>query len=340
MAVICARNRAFPHVPMHGYKDGERPVMFTSELCHYSFDHAASVLGLGRNACRKVPADLKTGQMIPSELERMIKEAKEAGETPFFVNATAGSTVLGSYDDIQAIEEIGHRENLWVHVDGAWGGSVVVSEKAKHLVKGLDQVDSFTWNQHKAMGIPNQCSTLLVRDPTVLREANSLSAGYLFHSHDHSEFDLGEKTIQCGRRPDVLKLWMAWKYFGTKGFADRIDKAMDNAQYITKRIKNDLKDSTYLVFDTVYLNVCWYWIPPSQRALYKEKGIDAMDKEELANCVETIYQRAQKKGTMLVNFAPLPGYPKFWRLTINSPKLTHEDMDFILNEIEELGQDL
>ena len=340
MAVICARNRAFPHVPMEGYKADDKPVMFTSELCHYSFDHSASVLGLGRNACRKVPANLETGQMIPSELERMINEAKAAGETPFFVNATAGSTVLGSFDDIVAIEAIGHRENLWVHVDGAWGGAVVLSDKHKHLVKGLENADSFTWNQHKAMGLPNQCSTLLVRDPSVLREANSLSAGYLFHSHEHSEFDLGEKTIQCGRRPDVLKLWMSWKYFGTKGFTERIEKAVDNAAYITKLIATDRKDRNFLVFNTVYLNVCWYYIPPSMQKVYAEKGIDGMDKKELANVVETIYARMQAKGTMLVNFAPLPNMPKFFRLTVNSPKLTHEDMDFVLNEIEELGADL
>jgi len=91
-------------------------VMFTSDQCHYSIKSCAAVCGLGTDHCIVVPSD-EHGKMITSELERLILERKAKGDIPFFVNATAGTTVLGAFDDINTIADICQRYNCWMHID-------------------------------------------------------------------------------------------------------------------------------------------------------------------------------------------------------------------------------
>ena len=84
---------------------------------------------------------------------------------PFLVGATAGTTVLGAFDDFHGIADVCEKHGLWMHVDGAWGGSVAVSPNTKHLMSGVERADSMTWNPHKMMGVPLQCSAFLLKVP-------------------------------------------------------------------------------------------------------------------------------------------------------------------------------
>ena len=86
-------------------------------------------------------------------------QAIARGDLPFFVNATAATTVMGAFDPFDAIADVAQKYGLWMHIDGAWGGSALVSDKTKAAMAGADRADSITWNQHKMMGIPLQCGT-------------------------------------------------------------------------------------------------------------------------------------------------------------------------------------
>lgn len=127
-------------------KDGMRAapdlVAFVSEQGHYSAVKAAAFLGLGTNSLVKVAVDCQ-GRMLADDLRQKIAEAREQGRTPFYVQATAATTVLGGYDDFNAICDVAHEggeeKKLWVHVDGCWGASVVLSPTHSHLMKGVSR---------------------------------------------------------------------------------------------------------------------------------------------------------------------------------------------------------
>lgn len=98
--------------------------------------------------------------MIPSELERLVKESIAKGDLPFFVNCTCGTTVLGAFDPINPIADICQQYGMWLHIDAAWGGGLLLSEKYRHKLNGIERGDSVTWNPHKLMGSLLQCSTV------------------------------------------------------------------------------------------------------------------------------------------------------------------------------------
>ncbi|KAI9224697.1 pyridoxal phosphate-dependent transferase [Blastocladiella britannica] len=182
IAMVTARNVKVPRAKTEGLAALPPLAVFTSAHTHFSIEKSAMVVGLGTNSVFRV-ATTPNGVMIPSDLERQILAAKESGFLPFFVNATAGTTVLCAYDPIRPIAEITKRHNLWLHVDGSWGGSVLFSDVHRTLLDGLELSDSFVVNPHKMLGVPLQCSCLLVaHPPATMASANSSRASYLYHA--------------------------------------------------------------------------------------------------------------------------------------------------------------
>lgn len=116
--------------------------------------------------------------MVPALLQKAVEVALAAGETPFYVNATAGTTVLGSYDPLEPIAAICQTHGLWLHVDASWGGSVVFSEsESRGRLDGVQLANSITVNPHKMLGVPVTCSFLLGRDMREFRRASTIDAG-------------------------------------------------------------------------------------------------------------------------------------------------------------------
>jgi len=246
---------------------------------------------------------------------------------------------LGAYDPIDKIAEIAEKHKIWLHVDACWGGHCILSRKYKHLMKGCDKADSIAWTATKCLGLPQQCSVLLLRKRNVLYSCNAMQEDYLFHNHDEKEFDLGDRTLNCGRRVDAFKLWVSWKVYGDEGFEHRVDHAFDQAQYITSKIKEKEKDKKFRLLNDnpESLNVCFWFIPPSARNLEEGKEKD----EKLSQATTTIRRQMQLEGKVLVNYSDLEGvHGHFWRMITCNPGATKGDMDFVLSEIERLGNDL
>lgn len=176
-SITIARNTLYPETKADGLC-GRRWVMFTSQHGHYSLEKSAQIQGYGSKAVRPVPVD-EAGRMIPEELERLVTASIERGETPFYVNATAGTTVMGSYDPIAAIADICQQHKLWLHVDACWGGAVAFSPQLrKGRLDGIERADSIAFNPHKMLGVPVTCSFLLGRDMRQFWKAMTLPAGY------------------------------------------------------------------------------------------------------------------------------------------------------------------
>lgn len=143
----------------------------------------------------------------------------------------AGSTVMGSFDDFHAISDICQHYKLWHHVDACWGGFLAFG-KNQDLFKGVNRADSLSFNPHKGFGVPLQSSYLLINNkPGLLRRAFSTGASYLFHESE-SQFDLGDKTIMCGRHNDALKVWLTFKRHGLSGLSKIADDALLQARYL------------------------------------------------------------------------------------------------------------
>ena len=234
-ALQLARHRMRPDVRRTG-ATGERLTLFVSDAGHYAATKSAALLGLGTDAVIKVESD-DGGAIIPEALERAVVASLDAGQVPFAIIATSGTTVTSAFDDLNALADIAQEHGLWLHVDGCYGGSALFSPTHRHLLDGVERSDSFVWNLHKMMGMTQQCTALLVREPELLAPCFALRADYLFQPDKlHAEYDSGDRTFQCARRIDVLKLWLAWKHHGDAGFAARIDHAVEMAEHARRRI--------------------------------------------------------------------------------------------------------
>ena len=251
MALIMARDAKDPNCRQDGMS---KPlIIYTSKESHYSNAKNASFAGIGRNNIRYIKADSK-GRMISTELEAQIKEDIKNGGIPTYVNATAGTTVLGAFDPIDEIAVITEKYNIWLHVDGAYCGSVIFSDKYKHLIKGVERSDSFSYNAHKMLGTPLTCSIILVNDKKHMHDSFSNEADYLYQT-DGDDFNLGKTSFQCGRRNDALKFWTLWKSVGTGGLEKIIDQQFELAT-VARDYVSTHKDFTLFSFDDS-ISICF-----------------------------------------------------------------------------------
>ena len=251
MAMLMARDAFDDSIKNDG--NGGKLVLYTSEESHFSIPKNAAFMGIGRNNVRFVKAD-ENGKMIPEVLESQIQNDLENDFLPFFVNATAGTTVMGAFDPINEISEICKKYDLWLHVDGAYCGGVIFSKKYKKLVQGVENANSFSFNAHKMLNTPLTCSIIMVKDKKYLNNSFSNDADYLYQTGD-DDYNLGKISLQCGRRNDALKLWTLWKFAGTNGLAEMIENQFRLADTARKYIRQNA-DYQLISFDDS-LSVCF-----------------------------------------------------------------------------------
>merc|ERR1712226_908055 len=122
-------------------------VMFVSQHAHYSNKRTGMILGIGAENAWSVPV-CSNGRMNVVALKSLVLKAIDEGKQPFLVVATSGTTVMGAFDPLEKIADVCHEHNLWLHVDAAWGGAIVLSRKYRHLTRGIERADSVTWNPH------------------------------------------------------------------------------------------------------------------------------------------------------------------------------------------------
>jgi glutamate decarboxylase len=326
-SIVIARNTLYPASKTEGNTD-HKFVFFTSSHGHYSLEKAAQMLGIGSNNVVSVPIDSQ-GRMIPSELEMLVKQTKDLGKTPFYVNATAGTTVLGSFDPFKCISAVCKKHHLWLHVDASWGGPVIFSSKQKYKVAGVELADSLAVNPHKMMGVPVTCSFLLGPDLTKFHKANTLPAGYLFHEDNKSGevWDLADLTLQCGRRGDSLKLALSWIYYGSEGFEKQIDNAFDVASYFTTEISR--RKDFVLVSENPppCLQVCFYFAKEGKLAAIPEENTEVTSK-----IVKFLIPRG-----FMVDYAP-GEKGSFFRVVVNR-ETARGTIDGLVKAIEEVGNE-
>lgn len=307
IAMLMARDKISPEVRYQSYQG--LIFAYTSEACHYSIKKNAAIIGIGTEQVRKIKTNQK-GEIIPEELEKAIKEDIKQNRKPFFINATAGTTVYGAFDPIEEISNIAKKYNLWLHVDGAYCGSVIFSNKYKHLVNGLEFADSFNFNAHKMIGTPLTCSVLVTQEKKYLYESLSMEADYLYQT-DEDDFNLGKTSLQCGRRNNALKFWTLWKSVGTKGLETIVDNQFILADIARDYVRNH-SDYTFYSYDDS-ISVCFN---------YKNIPADKL-------CT-LLYEYAE----LVIGFGTIKGNT-FIRLVTINPSNTENDILDLFKTIEE-----
>jgi sulfinoalanine decarboxylase/sulfinoalanine decarboxylase/aspartate 1-decarboxylase len=251
MALVMARDAKDPNCRTEGMK---KPlVVYTSKESHYSNAKNASFAGIGRNNIRYIGTDTY-GRLNPKQLEEQIIEDINAGFIPTYVNVTAGTTVLGAFDPIDEIADVTEKYGVWLHVDGAYSGSVIFSDTYRKLVRGIERSNSFSYNAHKMLGTPLTCSIILVKDKKHLHDSFSNDADYLYQT-DGDDFNLGKTSFQCGRRNDALKFWTLWKSVGTKGLEKIVDQQFALADVAREYVKGNSDYTLYSFNDSV--SICF-----------------------------------------------------------------------------------
>jgi glutamate/tyrosine decarboxylase-like PLP-dependent enzyme len=301
MALIMARDAKNEAIRANGIST--KMTLYTSAESHYSISKNAALTGIGRAQVRLVKTNNK-GEMLAEHLEVLILEDIKKGYQPFFVNATAGTTVLGAFDDITTISKVCKKHNVWLHVDGAYCGGVIFSNKHKHLVQGLENSNSFSVNAHKMLGTPLSCSIIITQHRAQLHHSFSNEADYLYQT-DSDDFNLGKTSMQCGRRNDALKIWTLWKSVGTLGLEKIVDKQFEMAQ-IARDYINNHKDYTLYSFEDS-ISVCFNYkgIPAKAlcTSLYENSklmvGFGSFKNEEFVRMV-TINSLLEKED--VINF--------------------------------------
>ncbi|MCH2231294.1 MAG: aminotransferase class V-fold PLP-dependent enzyme [Crocinitomicaceae bacterium] len=287
MALIMARDRHDLSVRSNGVS--KRMTVYTSKESHYSNAKNASFSGVGRDNVRYIDSD-EFGRLIPARLEEQIKQDIIDGFDPIYVNCTAGTTVLGAFDPVNHIADICEKYDLWLHIDGAYCGSVIFSDRYRHLLKGMERSDSFSYNAHKMLGTPMTCSILLVKDKKDLHNSFSNDADYLYQT-DGDDFNLGKTSFQCGRRNDALKFWTLWKSVGTKGIKKIVDHQFALADVALRYVRNNPDYTLYSFDDSISICFNYKGIDANKlcTALYERKitvvGFGAFGKDEFIRLV-------------------------------------------------------
>jgi L-2,4-diaminobutyrate decarboxylase len=224
-ALLTARNVALGDVWERGLAgDRAQPVLVTHADAHYSVARAAGILGLGSGQIRRVALDGQ-GRMDPGRLDDLLAALQADGRPVVAVSACSCATPTGAFDPLEEIAAVCREHRVWLHVDAAHGGAALLSDRHRHLVAGLDQADSVTWDAHKMLFVPGLCAFVFYRDKRRGFEAFRQDAPYLFDpaAPGLADYDSGIRTVECTKRAAAFGLWGVWSLFGRQLFTDMVD---------------------------------------------------------------------------------------------------------------------
>jgi glutamate/tyrosine decarboxylase-like PLP-dependent enzyme len=213
----------------------QKMVLYASKEAHKCLSRSVELLGLGNDSFRHIPVNERF-QIEVEALEDAIRHDKEAGLHPFCVVGNAGSVNTGAFDDFEALADLCQHENLWLHVDGAFGAWAKLSSTHSHLVRGMERADSLAFDLHKWMYMPYEIGCTLVRDKEAHCKAFIYEAEYLetiSERHDPTNY-----SVQLSRNFKALKSWMLLKADGVEKYARLIQQNIDQALYLAERVKN------------------------------------------------------------------------------------------------------
>lgn len=341
-ALWCARNAAFgprgdfagierdgvPAAYRHyGYDDA---VIVGSELMHYSFDKAAGLLGFGERNLLRVPADAR-GRIDLKALRQTLDDCRGRNRRIVALVGLAGSTDAGSVDPLAEMADLARAAGVHFHVDAAWGGPLLFSERHRPLLAGCERADSVTIDGHKQLYLPLGIGLLLLRDPHLARSIEK-QANYLSRPGSR---DLGRRSLEGSRPGMVLYLHAALHILGRAGYARLIDDSLGKARQMAEQIRR--RPEFELLAEPQTNVVLYRYVPP---AGLRDAGAPTGEDREGLNAFNERLQKAQRQtGRTYVTRTTLNwtrchrGEPVVaLRAVVANPLTTDEDIAAVLND--------
>jgi len=252
-ALLCALTGAHPGFAIDGARVFAGPARFyTSRDCHIAWLKIAHQAGVGRAALRLVDTDGR-GRMDPHALLRAITEDRANGAVPVMVVATAGTTGAGMIDPLHACADIARQERLWYHIDAAWGGAALASNRLRKVLAGIERADSITIDAHKWMATTMGCAIFITRHGPLLSEAFHASTSFMPSSV--SGLDPYLNSVQWSRRFLGLRLFLALAAAGWEGLGAHVERSVEVVDSVKERLVGlgwtIANDSALAVLDAV-----------------------------------------------------------------------------------------
>lgn len=257
-AVLTALASKFPGFLANGVRSlPKQPVLYATAESHHSVLRAARLCGLGSDALRAVPVDQNL-RMDTDALSTMITEDRASGFAPFLVTATAGTTNAGAIDPVPAVAEIASAENLWFHLDAAWGGAAALSPELNPILDGSANADSITFDAHKWLSVPMGAGMYLTRHTGILSETFATPTAYM--PRDALGLDITDPhlhSIQWSRRFIGLKMLLSLLVAGWEGYAE----AVNHMTQMGARLREQLTADGWLIQNSTPLPVVCFTDP-------------------------------------------------------------------------------
>ena len=333
IALTVARNEALPFdvreegVVEQGRESGLDLIAYTSQEAHGSVDKAMETLGLGRKRLRRIKVDAN-GRMDTQELALSMNADRRAGLTPFAVIATAGTVNLGAVDPLHEIADIAERENVWLHVDGAFGALAVLSPQDRHKVRGIERAHSLAFDFHKWLHVPYDAGMVLLRDRECHLSAFGMEQDYLAGT------DRGLAAGQpwfCSYGPELsrgfraLKVWFTMKEHGLERLGRKIADNCRQAEWLAERIGDH---SNLELLAPVALNIACF--------RFVDRGLAEAEFDQInSDIVVTL----QENGIAAPSTTRLGGRLAI-RVNITNHRTTTADLEILISAILRIGKKL
>lgn len=333
MGLMLARDAFFARQGHSVQQDGlvgdlRKIKVFCSENAHFSVQKNMALLGLGYQSVTLVKCD-EFARMDVTDLADKLAQAKANNEQVLAIVATAGTTDAGAIDPLRDIVKLAAEQKIWVHVDAAWGGALLLSEKYRHYLDGLDLVDSVTLDFHKQFFQTISCGAFLLKEARHY-ELMRYQAAYLNSEFDEAQGvpNLVSKSLQTTRRFDALKLWMGLEALGQKQYAAIIDHGVTLAQQVAQFVEQH--DALELVMKPQLASVLFRYRPQQMAewsdadvALFNQRIGDALLESGRANVGVT-----EHNGVTCL------------KMTLLNPTVTLDDITVLLALLEKTAQSL
>ncbi len=305
-----------------------RMMLYASQEAHSSIQKAVELLGLGSEALRSVPVN-DYFQIDLQALKTTIAEDRENDYMPFCVVGAAGTTNTGGIDDLNALADICQRENLWLHVDGAFGAWAALAPNVRKKMSGMKRADSLALDLHKWMYMPFEIGCILVRNEEYHRKAFSLTPNYLAHGE-------GERGITGGDSPwlidydflhsrgfRALKAWMSLKEHGSRKYGRLIQQNIDQAHYLAELINSqrELELSAPVMLNIV----CFRYVAPDM----DDAALDELNKQ--------IVIELQEQGIAVLSGTIINDKYVMRAANVNH-RSRREDFDILVQEVIRTGK--
>jgi aromatic-L-amino-acid/L-tryptophan decarboxylase len=312
-----------------GMREGPVVTVYVSQEGHASIEKSMILLGMGRNQLRKI-AVLDDFTLDLEALQKQVSEDRNDGYHPICVVGNGGTTNTGAVDPLDALGEFCRKQELWFHVDAAYGGPAAGTEAAGRLFRGLEQADSVVVNPHKWLYVPAEAACILVREPKALRDTFQIAADYLRDESDagvDGPLDFKDYGPQLSRNFRALKVWMTFKAYGARRLRAAIESNVEIMRYLADRID---QSPDFVRLAPVPLSVvCFQYRTPDISVHGDQKYLDELNHQLL--------EKLESDGQVFLSGTKIHGKRALRACSVNH-RLRREDVDFLLAVIRDAGR--